>query len=139
MITGGNPSPTELHYFRPDALAGNEFVQPSGSLSVTRLHHTSDLLPDGRVMTVGGSFVDPSPTSDIFDPATETVIPGPNMTHARFGPSGTSLDGKIYVCGEHIDDVVGKQCEVYDAAANSWQPIADSQFNHDSTDLGKQS
>ncbi len=137
MVSGGLSSPRELYYFRPEAAAGEELVQPSGSLSIDRSFHMSRLLPDDTVIIVGGTS--PSPTSDIFDPASQTVVPGPNMTQSRYCPSGTSLDGRFYVCGHFPDDAVGKQCEVYDPALNNWQSIASSQFNHDTTNLGKQS
>ncbi len=73
----------------------------------------------------------------MFDPATKTMVVGPNMAQARSNPSGTILDGKFYVCGNFADIAGGKKCEVYDPTLNNWQPIASSQFNHDSTDLGK--
>ncbi len=138
MITGGTSSPRELYYFRPEATAGEELVQPSGSLSIDRWNHASGRLPDGRMIIVGGTAGATSPTSDIFDPATETMVAGPNMAQARFAPSGTPLGDKFYVCGNTKQIAGGKQCEVYDPAVNSWLPIASSLFNHDKTDLGKQ-
>ncbi len=138
LVTGGYSSLRELYYFRPEAAAGQELVQLSSSLSIDRLRPTSGLLPDEEVIIVGGNGGFTSPTSDIFDHATETVVPGPNMTQSRYAPSGTSLDGKFYVCGNFYDPEGGKQCEVYDRALNNWQPIASSEFNHDCTDLGKQ-
>ncbi len=116
-------------------------MQLSGSLTTDRRYHKSGLLPNGRVIIVGVFWgVNPSSaiTSDIFDPATETVVAGPDMTRPRNCPSGASLGGKFYACGDDLDGVGGKQCEVYDPSLNSWQPIASAQFNHDVTDLGKQ-
>ncbi len=138
MVTGGSLTRRELYYFRPEAAAGEEVVQPNCSLSIWRYWHTSGLLPDVRVIIVGGTSGKPSPTSDIFDPSTETIVAGPNMTQARLAPSGTCLDGKFYVCGHYPDNAVGKQCEVYDPSLNNWRPIASSQFNHRWTDLGEQ-
>ncbi len=141
LVTGGANSLKDLCYFRPEAAAGEELLQPNGSLIIDRKFHASGLLADGKVIIVGGSDT-PSPTSDIFNPSTETVAAGPDMAQTRFAPSGTSLDGKFYVCGHynHVDtsNPVGKQCEVYDPALNNWQPIASPQFNHDATSLGKQ-
>ncbi len=142
LVTGGSPSPRALYYFRPEAAAGEELFQPNGSLRIDCWCHTSGALPDDTVNIVGGSWNGspiPSRTSDIFDPATETVVPGPNVAQSRHAPSGTSLDGNFYVCGNAKDIAGGKQCKVCDLALNNWQPIASSQFNHDYADLGKQS
>ncbi len=138
LVTGGSKSFRELYCFRPEAAAGEELVQLAGSLSVDRGWHQSGLLPDDTAIIVGGSGSSSSPTSDIFDPNTETVVSGPNMSQSRVAPCGASLDGKFYVCGDRNDNTVGKQCEVYDPALNSWQPIASPDFNHDHTNLGKQ-
>ncbi len=141
MVTGGISSPREIYYFRPEAAAGEELVQLSGSLSMGRVRHRSGLLPDGTVVIVGGSWSSgprPSPTSDIFDPVTESVVPGPNLNQARYAPSGTSMNGKFYVCGLYPNVTGGTQCEVYDPALNNWQPIASPQFNYNHIDLGKQ-
>ncbi len=141
LITGGYLSLRELYYFRPEAAAGTELVQLNASLTTDRRYHKSGLLSDGTVIIVGVWFgVTPSSaiTSDIFDPATETVVAGLVMTQSRNCPSGASLGGKFYACGDRFDAAGGKQCEVYDPALNNWQPIASAQFNHDVTDLGKQ-
>ncbi len=141
MISGGYESPRDLSYFRPDAPAEEEILQLNGSLNADRVYHTSGLLPNGRVIIVGGSYNNSSPTSDILDLVTETVVAGPNMTQSRYAPSGTSLNSKFYVCGcYNIYDAtcVAKQCEVYDPKSKDWQPIASSDFNHDTTDLGRE-
>ncbi len=130
-------SPKELYYFRPEAAAGQELVQPNGNLSMDRRHHASGLLPDGKVIILAGCF-STSPSSEIFDPSTGTVAVGPNMAQSRLAPSGASLGGKFYVCGNFRDVAGGKQCEVYDPTLNNWQSTASAQFNHDLTDLGKQ-
>ncbi len=137
LVTGGYSLRRRLTYFRPEAAAGGEFAEANCSLSIDRRRHASGLLPDDTVIIVGGYYHHSSPTSDIFDPSTETVVPGPNMAQSRYAPAGTSLDGKFYVCGHYFGDAVGKRCEVYDPAVNSWQSIANAQFNHDRTDLGK--
>ncbi len=58
-------------------------------------------------------MVEPSKHNSTSDgPATETVVPSPNMAQSRAAPSGTSLG------------------EVYDPALNSWQPVQ-VQSRHD--------
>jgi galactose oxidase-like protein/invasin-like protein/Big-like domain-containing protein len=50
-------------------------------------------LPDGRLLVSGGGTGNGlgHPNSDIFDPATASWIPGPNMTYARWYPTVTTL------------------------------------------------
>ncbi len=139
LVTGGTDSTRELYHFIPEAAAGQELVQLNGRLSMARVLHASGLLPNGTAIIVGGTYGNPSQTSDIFDPSTKTIVPGPSMIQSRYAPSGTMLNGKFYVCGEYSNDAVGKKCEVYDPALNSWKPIASSEFNHGLTNLGMQS
>ncbi len=140
LVTGGSSSSRELWYFRPEAAAGQELVPLTCSLSFGRSLHTSGLLPDGKVIMVGGIGNNPTPTSEIFDPVTETVVPGPNTSQGRFAPAGTSLGDKFYACGNRGNIPHGKTCDVYDPALNNWQLSASSsEYDHDQTDLGKQS
>jgi hypothetical protein len=50
-------------------------------------------LPDGRLLVSGGGTGNGlgHPNSDIFDPATASWIPGPNMAYARWYPTVTTL------------------------------------------------
>src|SRR5688572_23315267 len=60
---------------------------PTGSMSVSRHHHTATLLPDGRVLVSGGS--DGSEfgvlgSAEIYDPALDTWSPTGSMGVSRF-------------------------------------------------------
>jgi hypothetical protein len=55
-------------------------------------------LPDGRLLVSGGGTGNGlgHPNSDIFDPATASWTPGPNMAYARWYPTVTTLpDGEV--------------------------------------------
>lgn len=62
----------------------------SSHMQNPRYQHNSAMLPDGRILIMGGDYAyggdyahSVSATTDIFDPATESFTPGPPMNHAR--------------------------------------------------------
>ncbi|HZX94315.1 MAG TPA: kelch repeat-containing protein [Myxococcales bacterium] len=103
---------------------------PTGSLASARSFHTATLLPDGRVLVVGGLFGDdanPSPTNtEVYDPTTGAFAPAGDLQTARGFHSGVLLsDGRVLVVGgvDAARPFVGIQpSEIYDAASNSWSP-----------------
>lgn len=91
------------------AVASAELYDPTtdswsdtDSMSVPRFLQTATLLPDGRVLVVGGSNVDALSlqSAEIYDPVTSewtTVAP---MVTRRIGHTATLLeDGKVLVAG----------------------------------------
>ncbi len=79
-----------------DPATGN--FTPTGSMTEARERHTATLLPDGRVLIVGGNSVTDTLTSaEIYDPLTGSfAVPGsmgtPRSTHtATLLPDGTVL------------------------------------------------
>ena len=78
----------------------------SGAMSQRRSGHTLTLLPDGRVLAVGG--LEPQDdgdytihsTTEIFDPVTNTWSPGPELSHPRASHSATLMpDGSVLIAG----------------------------------------
>ncbi len=114
LITGGDTSEPngDPHYFGPlktaetwDPASGT--FQRAGRMDVRRRAHQAALLPDGRVIVVGGSdmrsdqFIDPSTAAtEVWDPATSSFSAGPEMAdkRARFALT-TLLDGSLLVIG----------------------------------------
>jgi hypothetical protein len=78
---------------------------PAGTLATARASHTATLLPDGRVLVVGGT----GPTADgsarlasaeLWDPLTATFSPAGDLAEGRDGHSATLLaDGRVVVLG----------------------------------------
>ena len=109
LVSGGMRSPFE-------STPSSELYHPqtgewerSGKLWDARSQHTSTLLKDGRVIVTGGrklfqsgstiSYLDLS-TTEIYDPATGTWRPGPNMPEPRVGHRATLLpDGRLLILG----------------------------------------
>jgi hypothetical protein len=89
-----------------------------GSMSVPRFGHTATLLPDGKVLIVGGDDgTGPGryATAEVYDPATEAFSPAGVMSVARTGHTATLLpSGKILIVGG--DDGPGSltSAELYD-------------------------
>jgi hypothetical protein len=103
---------------------------------------TVTLLPDGRVMLVGGQNErqgnDPtttpatsqsvSRTTHLYDPATGTWTDGPPLATARYSHSTVLLtNGKLLVAGGVGPQNIGGRtslasAEIYDPVANAWTP-----------------
>lgn len=77
--------------------------EAAGMLGTARHKHDAVLLPDGRVLVIGGA--DRSDrvhyaTIEIYDPAAGAFLPGPTMANARYKIAGTSVllpDGRVLV------------------------------------------
>lgn len=119
----------------------------AGSLAQGRSGHTATLLPDGRVVIVGGESIsasgsaDLTASSEIFDPRTGTWSPSGPLTTGREGHTATLLaSGKILVVGGQTDLSRGgnvrfvsagqaavapsSSAELFDPQTNSWSPVA---------------
>ncbi len=105
--------------------------EATGSLNVARMGHTATLLPDGRVLAVGGTE-DVARSAEIYDPASRAWTLVAPLHHARTHHSATVLrDGRVLVVGGAyafapqgpqaflIDDTA----EIYDPAADTWTLI----------------
>jgi hypothetical protein len=102
--TGGEPQPAP-----PAPTRGTFTALPA--MGTPRAAHTATLLPDGRVLVVGGCI---SPgcggtprggRTDIFDPRTDTFTPGPALHHPRVGHTATPLaDGRVLILGGWPDE-----------------------------------
>src|SRR5205823_5732492 len=116
LLAGGSANPSagglaSLELFDPTS---NSFTLAASTLSAARESHAATVLPDGRVLIVGGwdgttgAPVPPATagtpnvlaSSDIYDPATGLVSPGPALNIARMNPTATNeLAGKEAVLG----------------------------------------
>jgi hypothetical protein len=87
LVTGGQDAAGEIlstaEIFDP---ATGQF-RPTGEMATPRVKHAAALLPDGRVLILGGSGARSYPgryaSTEIFDPTTGAFSPGPNMQWGR--------------------------------------------------------
>src|SRR6266700_3712939 len=127
LIAGGDSSgvaQSSLEIYDPTSGA---FAFTVGALSSPRESHAAAVLQDGRVLLVGGNNgkQQTAPTvalatSDLYDPATESVAVGPTLSTPRQGLSATTqLDGKVFVAGGNNGTADLASAEVFDAATGS--------------------
>ena len=114
--------------------------RPVGDLAVPRFDHTASLLPDGRVIVVGGSTLGYDEYGDhdssqldsveIFDPAKETWTAGPPLPRPSTGHLAVTLhDGRILI-GSGIyarnGDLAARLVDrpwIYDPDSNRWSSL----------------
>ena len=142
LLTGGceptTPAPPQL--YDP---ATNSWTYAGAAVPLSRLFPTATLLADGRVLLVGGRYGSTGPilaTADLFDPATNTWTPVPDMVHERIQHAATLLpSGKVIVTGGV--DAQGERiaaAEVYDPVSNTWSSggtLAHARDSHSATRL----
>lgn len=89
---------TQLLRYRP----GVGFLLDPATLSAARINGTASLLPDGRVLLVGGGDSETTEwVSASSDPSAPLVVtPGPVLTETRYSHTAISLpDGRVVVSG----------------------------------------
>ena len=109
----------------PQASAGS--WSATGSLVTARTGHTATVLPDGRVLVVGGRHASTTfASAELFDPATGRWQPTSPMGNSRSSHTATRLpDGRVLVVGGvqslDISFQFLRSAEIYDPASGAWQ------------------
>ena len=134
LVAGGmNDEPNVNH----PSLASAELYDPgtgswttTGSMGTRRAGGPATLLPDGKVLLVGGDDYgsDTLASAELYDPGTGTWAGTGSMYEVRAGHSATLLrDGRVLVAGG-VDTVVYAgavgSAELYDPGTGSWTPTA---------------
>ncbi len=124
LVTGGKPGIDAGDY----ATAGAEIYDsstdrwvPAAPMAHARQGHTATLLPDGRVLVVGGSGAGldtDTHTAEAYRPSADRWEPVAPPLHGHINTSAALLaDGTVLI----VDNVAGS--ERYDPAANRWRPV----------------
>jgi hypothetical protein len=129
LVTGGVSNFTwdSAEIYEP---AAGGYFRPAGTMSVRRVMHTATLLPDGKVLVVGGKTDivnvggETLASSEIWD-ATITGGFGSagEMSTARDEHTATLLnDGRVLVAGGRIGSEFLNTAELYEPASGQWTP-----------------
>lgn len=109
-----------LLFWQVAAAADRGVFVATGDMTTARAWHTATLLPDGRVLIVGGdSFTtsDGTSTAELYDPATRTFAATGSMSVSRRGHTATLLrDGKVLITGGSQSSIA----ELYDPATGTF-------------------
>lgn len=93
-------------------------------MTTVRAGHSSILLPNGKILVVGGcnSYANPLTSAELFDPATNSWSSAGDTSIPRDGSTATVLpNGKVLVVGG--DETVAS-ADLYDPVKNTWAPAA---------------
>ncbi|MFN8496429.1 MAG: kelch repeat-containing protein [Anaerolineae bacterium] len=114
---------------------------PVADLAEKRAGHTETLLPNGKVLVVGGRKDGGTyyASAELYDPTTNTWSSAGSMSTTRGYHTATLLpDGRVLVAGGYSWNGGGSlaSSELYDPTTNSWSPAGDmstERYNHTAT------
>jgi len=137
LVAGGVPSDPYGITFT-GTLASSELFDPAtgtwsatGNLTAARYYHTSTLLPNGKVLVIGGSNSATSggttaialASAELYNPATGTWTATGSLATARYYHTATPLpNGKVLVAGGYSSNAYAATTvtELFDPASGFW-------------------
>ena len=111
----------------PMALAQSSGTfRATGNMTTPRFFHTATLLPNGKVLIVGGSTgcdatCRPVASAELYDPAIGTFTPAGSLTAAYITGAVLLPDGRVLIAGADITHTVSS-LELYDPSSGTFIP-----------------
>lgn len=99
-------------------------------LLAPRFQHTATRMGDGRVLLTGGQTiaddaVEPTESTELFDPASETFSRAAAMEVPRADHAAVTLaDGRVLVVGGDLGNRVTGRAEAFDFQQGAWRGVA---------------
>ena len=129
---GGSDAPPPTAPVVPSPPPAEGSFSTAAALVMPRAGHTATLLPNGKVLLVGGSPSWPptaavATSAELYDPATNTFSATGSLAFARRGGHAATLlsDGRVLVTGG-VDDVQSApgrvEAEIYDPNTGRFAP-----------------
>ena len=96
----------------------------TGNMTTPRFFHTATLLPNGKVLIVGGytgcdPTCRPAASAELYDPAIGTFMPTGRMTAAYITGAVLLPDGRVLIAGTDITHTVAS-LEIYDPSSGTF-------------------
>ena len=110
----------------------------TGSLTTARFYHTATLLPNGKVLVVGGRGTSGALNgAELYDPISGTWSATGSLNTDRYLHTATLLpNGKVLVAGGQDNSGPLTSAELYDPASATWTAtgnLAAARFYHTAT------
>ena len=67
--------------------------------STPRARHAAVLVPEGRVLVLGGCYLDPLATAELYDPLRDLWFEAPPLSMPRFDHAASLAGGQVVITG----------------------------------------
>ena len=100
---------------------------PAGNMAVARDGPGAALLPDGRVLVVGG-YHNPGgvyeASTEIYNPTTNSFSAGPPTPTELYAPAVASLpDGRVLIAGGYDGSNIVTRADVFNPSTGTYSPV----------------
>lgn len=98
-----------------------------------RYQHTASVLPDGRVLVVGGNEVstEPDQVALFWSSATDAWSPAPDPPSHREEHRAVTLDsGEVLLFGGFVEGSRGTGIDIFDPSSETWRTVASTNPEH---------
>jgi N-acetylneuraminic acid mutarotase len=127
LVVGGVADPVDYQASAEVYDPGTGSFSAVGNMAAPRGYHTATVLPNGKVLIAGGIETNSSTgpafrfDAEIFDPATNTFVPGPPLALVYDHATATKLlDNRIFIVGGYSRAGPQPGSQLYDPASETF-------------------